>query len=619
MSSDEPEFPGSLPGDEARGVRRQPLLRAAGTRPVPGDGDPVPGDGDSVPGGGDPAPGDPAPDPVNGARLGAGAFPWWRSAVIYQVYIRSFADGDGDGVGDIAGLRSRLSYIAQLGVDAIWINPWYPSPMKDAGYDVSDFRGIEPTFGTIADAERMISEAHQLGMRVLLDIVPNHVSDQHPWFQAALAAPPGSRERARFIFREGLGPDGDQPPNDWNSGFGGLAWTRVTEADGRPGQWYLHLFAAEQPDLDWTNPEVRDEFEETMRFWFELGVDGFRIDVAHGLTKAEGLPDMGSTVWPPPTADRVDHPYWDRDEVHDIYRQWRALADAYEDPRVFVAEAWVHNPQRLAQYVRGDELHTAFNFDFLLAPWQADAMHASIIAALGAHESVGAPPTWVLSNHDTLRQVSRYARPQTARPVRHLNDVSDLPADFDLGRRRARAAALLMLALPGGAYVYQGEELGLAEVEDLPDDVLQDPAWEMSGHTDRGRDGCRVPIPWSGQESPFGFSPNGASAPPWLPQPDSWRALTVEAQTGDRGSMLELYRKALSIRRARSELGDGTLRWLDAPEGVLAFAREASFVCLVNMSKAPAQAPDGATLLLASCELTAGGAVAPDAAAWFAV
>jgi alpha-glucosidase len=547
-----------------------------------------------------------------------GATPWWRSAVIYQVYIRSFADGDGDGVGDIAGLRRRLPYLADLGVDAMWINPWYPSPMKDAGYDVSDFRNIEPAFGTLAEAEAMIGEAHELGLRVLLDIVPNHLSDQHAWFQAALAARPGSPERDRFIFRDGRGEGGEERPNDWRSAFGGRAWTRVTEADGRPGQWYLHLFAPEQPDVNWSNSEVRAEFEETMRFWFDLGVDGFRIDVAHGLVKAEGLPDLGSTPWPPLTADPVDHPYWDRDDVHEIYRQWRALADTYDEPRVFVAEAWVHNSQRLAQYLRGDELHTAFNFDFLLAPWQAEELRASISDTLSAHEAVGASPTWVLSNHDTVREVSRYARPQGLRELRNLNDLLDLPADFAVGFRRARAAALLMLALPGGAYVYQGEELGLAEVEDLPEDALQDPTWTHSGRTDRGRDGCRVPIPWSSDGPSFGFSPQDARAAPWLPQPASWRTQTAAAQVGDDASMLELYRRALRTRRAQPALGDGTLQWLAVPDGALAFARGPEFVCIVNVSADPVSAPQGAHALLASGALTDDGRVPTDTAAWFA-
>ena len=542
---------------------------------------------------------------------------WWRSAVVYQIYIRSFADGDGDGIGDIAGLRSRLPYLARLGVDAVWVNPWYPSPMKDAGYDVSDFRDIEPVFGTLAEAEAMIDEAHQLGIRVLLDIVPNHVSDQHAWFQQALAVAPGSSERARFIFRDGRGPGGDEPPNDWVSRFGGPAWTRVTEADGRPGQWYLHLFTPEQPDLDWNDDTVRTEFEETMHFWFEREVDGFRIDVAHGLVKAEGLPDVASTVWPPTTSDPVDHPHWDRDDVHDIYRRWRALADAYEDPRIFVAEAWVHNAERLALYLRPDELHAAFNFDFLLAPWQAEKLRQSIVRSLSAHDLVGAPPTWVLSNHDTVREVSRYARPQDVRRLRGLNDLLDLPADFDVGLRRARAAALLMLALPGGAYIYQGEELGLPEVEDLPEEVLQDPTWAQSGHTERGRDGCRVPIPWSGNEPPYGFSPDRADAPPWLPQPRSWAALTAESQSGDDGSTLELYRRALQIRREHAALGDGSLSWLDAPEDVIAFARDPGFVCIVNLSGGPASGPDGAEMLLASGSLTDRSELPANTAAWY--
>ena len=542
---------------------------------------------------------------------------WWRSAVIYQVYIRSFADGNGDGIGDIAGLRARLPYLAELGVDALWINPWYPSPMKDAGYDVSDFRAIEPLFGTLDDARAMIAEAHELGLRILLDIVPNHLSDQHAWFQEALAAGPGSRERARFIFRDGRGSGGAQPPNDWRSNFGGTAWTRVSEDNGNSGQWYLHLFTPEQPDVDWTNPEVREEFDETMRFWFDMGVDGFRIDVAHGLAKAEGLPDIGSIVWPPVGSERVEHPHWDRDEVHEIYRTWRALADDYDDPRVFVAEAWVHNPERLAMYVRDDELHTAFNFDFLLAPWLAEPMRDSIVTSLEAHEGVGAPPTWVLSNHDTVREVSRYARPQGVRELRHLDDLLELPADFELGVRRARAAALLMLSLPGGAYVYQGEELGLAEVEDLPEELLQDPGWKQSGYTLRGRDGCRVPIPWSGQEPPFGFTLNGARAAPWLPQPLSWRTLTVQAQTGDERSMLELYRRALRIRHEHPALGDGAMRWIDAPEGALAFARDAGFVCVVNMSAGHAPGPPGAELLLSSGRLLGDGGVPADTTAWF--
>ncbi len=546
---------------------------------------------------------------------------WWRSAVIYQVYIRSFADGDGDGMGDIAGIRSRLPYLVDLGVDAIWINPWYPSPMADAGYDVSDYRAVEPRFGTLDDATALIAEAHERGLRVLLDIVPNHTSDQHRWFRAALAAGPGSAERARYLFRPGRGTGGEQPPNDWRSVFGGSAWTRVAGPDGKPAEWYLHLFAPEQPDLDWENPEVRADFEETLRFWFDRGVDGFRIDVANSLVKQDGLPDVGELpAWPAfgPFArgEWTEHPHWDRDEVHDIYPSWRAVADSYTEPRIFVAEAWVTHPDRLARYLRGDELHTAFNFDYLMSPWDMAALKATIDETLAEHAAVGAPPTWVLSNHDVARHVSRYARAQTSGPTHTLDELAGRPADVPRGLRRARAAGLLTLALPGGAYVYQGEELGLPEVEDLPPDALQDPTWERSGHTERGRDGCRVPIPWSGDEPPFGFSPPGATSPPWLPQPAGWAPLTAEAESGDPASMLELYRSALRIRREHQALGDGSMAWLDLGDGALGFRREPGFACIVNFDTEPVPVPAGSHVLLASGPLTDGGGVPADTAVW---
>ncbi len=523
---------------------------------------------------------------------------WWRSAVIYQVYIRSFADGDGDGLGDIAGLRSRLDHIASLGVDAVWINPWYPSPMADAGYDVIDYRDVEPRFGTLADAEALIADAHALGMRVLLDIVPNHTSDKHPWFADALAAGPGSPARERYVFRPGRG---DQPPNDWMANFGGPAWTQVAD-----GEWYLHLFAPEQPDVNWEHPDVRADFETTLRFWFDRGVDGFRIDVAHSLIKQPGLPDVGDLVYPRKHVE-VDgqwvlppwrpHPHWDRDEVHEVYREWRAVADSYDPPRVFVAEAWVDEPERLSHYLRPDELHTAFNFGYLVAPWSGPEMRKAIDDTLGEHIAVGAPPTWVLSNHDVVRHLSRYARDKQIPGAHRLQELQDLPYDLAVGERRSRAALLLTLALPGGAYVYQGEELGLPEVEDLPLDTLQDPTWERSGHTDRGRDGCRVPIPWSGDAPPYGFT---TAARTWLPQPANWAARTVAAESGDPSSMLELYRAALHLRRARPELGDGPMQWRPEAGGdVIAFDRGSGFACLVNMGATPVPLPAG-TVLLAS-------------------
>ncbi|WP_152360776.1 glycoside hydrolase family 13 protein [Microlunatus speluncae] len=535
--------------------------------------------------------------------------PWWRSAVVYQVYPRSFADGSGDGVGDLAGLRERLPYLAALGVDAIWINPWYVSPQADGGYDVADYRAIDPDFGTLAEAETLITEAHGLGVKIILDIVPNHTSDQHPWFRAALAAAPGSAERGRYVFRPGRGRGGAEPPTNWRSSFSGSAWTRVTEPDGTPGEWYLHLFTPEQPDLNWQDPGVVQEFEEILRFWFDRGVDGFRIDVAHGLVKDQQFPDLPADLEPttaPPYEHR--HPAWDQDGVHEIYRRWRRLCDSYAEPRILISEAWVFDPERLARYTRADELHQTFNFNFLMAPWEAAAMRKIIDDTLRAFAAVGAPATWVLSNHDMIRHLTRYGRP----PGQELAQVGTVPVDLELGTRRARAAALLLLALPGGAYVYQGDELGLWEIEDIPNERLRDPIWQRSGHQRRGRDGCRVPLPWSGSEPPFGFS----SGDPWLPQPQSWRSLTAEAQTGDPASMLTLYREALRLRRDHPALGDGTLTWLPAPPDVLAFSRDPGFTCILNQSSDPIDLPSHTDLLLSSSPLPNATTLPPDHAAW---
>jgi alpha-glucosidase len=548
--------------------------------------------------------------------------PWWRSAVVYQVYPRSFADDNGDGIGDLPGIRARLPYLADLGVDAIWISPWYPSPMKDSGYDVSDFRSIEPSFGTLDDAEALLADAHTLGLKVIIDIVPNHFSDQHEWFTQALAAAPGSPQRARFAFREGRGTDGAQPPNDWQSEFGGSAWQRITEADGRPGQWYLHLFAPEQPDLNWENPEVRAEFDDILRFWFDRGVDGFRIDVANGLIKDPQFPDLNGLVFPltPEAAALGEHPHWDRSAVHEIYRGWRSIAGEYADSeRVFVAEAWVGNAARLARYVRPGELHSAFNFDFLTSPWLADELRDVIDLTIAAHAEVGAPPTWVRSNHDVPRDASRLACDQNGlpRPAR-VNDLLDRASDPALGQRRARAAALLTLALPGGAYIYQGEELGLPEVFDIPDESRQDPTWFNTAGRRHGRDGCRVPLPWTSEPATnFGFSGLSEPALPWLPQPPEWGSLSVAAEAGQPGSMLELYRAALRLRRELASLGEGELTWLDSPADVLAFQRGSGFVCCVNLGRHDYTLPEGWTILLASAAVS--GELPSDTAVWVGI
>ena len=556
--------------------------------------------------------------------------PWWRDAVIYQVYLPSFADGNGDGHGDLAGLRSRLPYLHDLGVDALWITPWYPSPMKDHGYDVADYRDINPLFGTLAEAEQLITEAHEFGIRIIPDIVPNHTSDQHPWFQEALAAGPGSPERARYIFRPGRGKNGELPPNNWPSRFGGIAWERVIEADGEPGEWYLHLYTVEQPDLNWDNPEVREEFESILRFWFDRGIDGFRIDVAHGNIKDPELPDVDSPFL---TQTDGSHPYCDRDAVHDIYTRWRTIADEYDGDRTFVAEAWVPSSERLARYVAPGQLHTAFNFNFLRTAWEPVGLRAAIDDTLESLGTVGAPATWVLSNHDVVRHVSRFGRPPKGWANGTRYQVEG-PLDLELGQRRARCAALLTLSLPGGCYVYQGEELGLAEVEDIPEDQLQDPIWENSGHTERGRDGCRVPLPWSGGEPPYGFSrrvggvssggssSTGSSSPqspsePWLPQPASWAGHTAADQAEDPDSMLTFYRNALRIRRQQEALGDGALTWNDAPDGVLDFSREPGFRCVLNFSDHEVPLPEKGQVLISTMDLD-GRSLPPDAAVWLA-
>jgi alpha-glucosidase len=514
---------------------------------------------------------------------------WWQDAVIYQVYPRSFADGDGDGIGDIDGIRAHLDHLCGLGVDAIWLCPWYPSPMADGGYDVADPRDIDPVFGTLAGAEALITEAHAAGIRIIVDVVPNHVSSAHPWFTAALADP-AAPERELFWFRPGGGPHGDEMPTDWRGEFGGTTWTR----ESADGEWYLHLFTPEQPDLNWDHPAVRAEFTDILRFWFDRGVDGIRIDSAALLVKDPALP---------PVVDGAPHPFHDLDAVHDVYRSWRAVADSYDD-RALIGEVWLPDVERFTRYLRPDELHAAFNFDFLGCAWDAEAMRACVDRTLHAHAGVGAPPTWVLSNHDVTRHVTRYGRTDTG--FSFATKREGTPVDLELGTRRARAAALLTLSLPGSTYVYQGEELGLWEVEDIDVGLRQDPMWQRSGH---GRDGCRVPLPWSGVEPPFGFSPE-LSADPWLPQPPEWKDRTVAAQSGDPQSTLELYRTAIRLRRHVA----GPLTWLPASPGVLAYRRDAT-ACVVNMSAAAVPLPEHDEILLASGPLD-GDLLPPDTAVW---
>ncbi|MFB9359949.1 glycoside hydrolase family 13 protein [Actinoplanes nipponensis] len=506
------------------------------------------------------------------------------SDAVYQIYPRSFADADGDGVGDLAGLTARLDHVAGLGAAAIWLTPFQRSPQADHGYDVSDYTDVDPLFGDLAAFDVLLARAHELGLRVLIDVVPNHCSAAHPLFRAALAAAPGSPARARFHFADGRGPGGARPPNNWPSVFGGPAWTRITEPDGRPGQWYLHLYASEQPDWNWRDPRTAPFFDEVLRFWFDRGVDGLRIDVAHGLFKAPGLPDLPAGTVPEPMRLRGNPLACDQEEVHHVYRQWRGLADSYDPPRVLIGEVNLA-PDRAARYVRPDELHQAFAFAFVTAPWDPHVW-AATGADLLSHANGTAPVTWVVENHDVRRAVTRYGGPA-----------------------RARAAILAVLALPGAAYLYQGQELGLPEV-DVPPAARQDPAWARGGAS---RDGCRVPLPWRRDPAgAYGFSPPGAM-PPWLPVPPGWGELSVEAQAADPASTLHLTRRALQLRRALPAAD--TVRWSVTGDGLLLAERGCGVTLAVAMGDTDARLPDG-EVLLASGPPPRDGMLPRDTAAW---
>ncbi len=520
---------------------------------------------------------------------------WWRNAVFYQVYVRSFADANGDGVGDLEGVRSRLGYLELLGVDALWLTPFFRSPMVDHGYDVTDPRAVDPLFGDLETVDRLVADAHQRGLRVTIDLVPNHTSDRHEWFQAAIAAGPGSPERARYVFRDGSGFGGSRPPNNWTSVFGGPAWTRLPSSASDAGQWYLHLFAPEQPDLNWENPEVAADLERTLRFWLDRGVDGFRIDVAHGMAKPAGLPDMPYPIGASPGLldTRVTDPRFDADGVHDIHRMIRKVLDEYP-ARMVIGEIWVNDDTAFARYIRPDELHLGFNFRLLEADFDAEAVRAAIEHSVLAVQGSPAPATWTISNHDTVRPVTRYGGGQ-------------------LGLARARAMALVQLALPGPAYLYNGDELGLPNVE-LPDWALQDPVWKRSGRTERGRDGCRVPLPWEGVTSPYGFS---ATPGTWLPMPGDWANRTVEAQLEDPSSTLSLYRQAVELRQEHPAFAGTEVEWYGAPPGCLAFRRQGSgLVCALNASGELVSLPVGQVLLASGPLPPSGDILPPDTAVW---
>jgi alpha-glucosidase len=499
--------------------------------------------------------------------------PWWRDAVFYEIYVRSFQDSDGDGVGDLPGIRSRLPYLQELGVDALWLTPFYPSPGADHGYDVADYVDVDPQFGTLADFDALVGDAHELGMRVTIDVVPNHTSDQHPWFRNAVSDR-DHPDRARYMFRPGK--DGG-PPNGWKSAFGGSAWS----LDEASGDYYLHFFAPEQPDLDWHNPAVQEDFEQILRFWLDRGVDGFRIDVAHALFKAQDLREMVEPVPRPHFGDWLSALM--QPELHPLYRRWRQLADEYPGDRMYVGEIVIENQEKIASYL-GDQLDLSFNFALLFEEWDAERMRETIDRTLAGLGSVGAPATWVFENHDVTRLPTRYG-------------------GGEVGQRRARAAALLLFGLPGTSFVYEGQELGLEEV-DLPDDQRQDPIFFRTKGGRKGRDGCRVPIPWTAAPPAFGFT----EGEPWLPMPGDWGVVSVEAESGDPGSMLALFRAAIRLRPR-----EGGLSWRESPRGTLSFDR-GDLTCVVNFDAPELELPAG-ELLLASDPAVA-TSLPPNTAAW---
>ena len=519
---------------------------------------------------------------------------WWHDGVIYQIYPRSFADSNGDGIGDIQGIIEKVPYLATLGIDAVWLSPFYPSELADGGYDVIDYRDIDPRIGTLEDFNQLVEALHKVNIKVIIDIVPNHSSNMHIWFQEAINSPIGSPARDRYIFRDGKGKNGELPPNNWPSHFGPTCWSRLPD-----GQWYMHLFAPEQPDFNWDNEEVRADFEQTLRFWSDRHVDGFRIDVAHGLVKDLSEPFQEITTFDHETYPTDgSHPLFDRDEVHEIYEKWRDIFNEYNPPKFAVAESAAPVSRRY-KYAQPNNLGQAFSFELLKGKWRAEEFFEIAEMGLSIARDSKATTTWVLSNHDVIRHLTRFGLPQDIDlDAWLLTNGTSAKVDVELGVARSRAAILFELALPGSTYLYQGEELGLPEVEDLPADVLADPIWIRSEQTRKGRDGCRVPLPWDSTAKNFGFG----TGTPHLPLPARFEKLSANLQAENPDSMLNLYRAAMAKRHELileedSSREEVKFLWHKVPHPDLVHFSRGAWNCVTNFSNQSITFPSGEIIL----------------------
>ena len=508
---------------------------------------------------------------------------WWRQAVVYQIYPRSFKDSNGDGLGDIKGITSKIDYLSSLSLDAVWLSPFYPSALVDGGYDVDDYRDVDPKLGSLADFDEMLTKLHEAGIRIFVDVVPNHSSNLHAWFKEAIAAEPGSAARSRYIFRDGKGANGELPPTDWPSHFAPSAWTHESKMGGKHNQWYCHLFAPEQPDWNWDNREIEEDFLKTLKFWADRGVDGFRIDVAHAMKK-----DLSEPLKSQPRfashkeldAAKGTNVLFDRNEVHEVYKEWRKLFNQYDPPRVAVAEANV-SAEALVKYASTEELGQSFNFEFLDAAFNAYEFKTIIDRALGYAKKNGSSTTWCLNNHDQMRPATKFGLLPTVDRIRWRNsNGTSSPLDEKLGTQSAVAASMLIMALPGCTYIYQGEELGIHEVMDIPEDQIQDPQYLRNLKADKGRDGCRVPLPWTKSGSSFGFGDGGAH----LPQPKNFGDYSLEVESADPSSPLSIFRKALALRK--NLITAEEITWHETGDNsVLHFSRPNGLHCITNFGR----------------------------------